>query len=179
MSPRDPLRGTFDSSADFYETARPDYPDELLDDLIELAALEPGDRLLEIGCASGKATRPILERGFSIVCVEMGPRLAEQARRNLAGFPVEIHVAEFEDWEGEPGTFDLVYAATAWHWLDPAIRFRRAHRLLRPGGHLAFWNALHAFPADFDPFFTEIQGVYDAIGDPWDGQWPPPTPEQD
>ena len=105
MSPRDPLRGTFDSTADFYETARPDYPEELLDDLIELAALEPGDRLLEIGCASGKATRPILERGFSIVCVEMGPRLAEQARRNLAGFPVEIHVAEFEDWGGR--TWDV------------------------------------------------------------------------
>ena len=72
--------------------------------------------------------------------------------------------------EGEPGTFDLVYAATAWHWLDPAVRFHRAHRLLRSGGHLAFWNALHAFPADFAPFFTEIQGGYDAIGEHYDGQ---------
>jgi spermidine synthase len=42
--------------------------------------------------------------------------------------------------------------------------FRAAHRLLRPEGHLAFWSALHAFPADFDPFFSEIQEVYDAIG---------------
>jgi len=47
--------------------------------------------------------------------------------------------------------------------IDPAIRYRKAHRLLRLGGHLAFWSARHAFPAGFDPFFAEIQEVYDAI----------------
>ena len=103
-----------------------------------LAGLEPGDRLLEIGSGTGKATRPLLERGFSVVCVELGAQLAEQARRNLAGLPVEVETEPFETWSGEPKTFDLVYAATAWHWLDPAIRYGKAHQLLRPGGHLAF-----------------------------------------
>ena len=45
--------------------------------------------------------------------------------------------------------------------------------LLRAGGHLAFWSALHAFPQGFDPFFTEIQQVYEAIGESYDGAWPP------
>jgi SAM-dependent methyltransferase len=63
-------------------------------------------------------------------------------------------------------------------WLDPAIRYRKAHRLLRPGGHLAFWSALHAFPVGFDPFFTEIQEIYDAIGESYGEEWPPPPPEQ-
>jgi len=175
---REPLRRTFDSAADLYETARPSYPTELFDDLVELAELEPGDRLFEIGCATGKATRPLLERGFSVVCVEMGEQLAERARRNLAGLPVEIHVESFEAWDGEPGTFDLVYAATAWHWVDPALRYRKAHQLLRPGGHLAFWSALHAFPEGFDPFFSEIQDVYDAIGESHPGEWPPPPPDK-
>jgi SAM-dependent methyltransferase len=174
---REPLRRTFDSAADLYEAARPSYPNELFDDLVELTKLKPGDRLLEIGCATGKATRPLLERGFSVVCVEMGAQLAERARRNLAGLPVEIHVAQFEAWEGEREAFDLVYAATAWHWVDPAMRYRKAHRLLRPAGHLAFWSAKHAFPAGFDPFFAEIQEVYDAIGESRKGEWPPP-PEQ-
>ena len=142
-----------------------------------LAALEPGARLLEVGCATGKAMRPLLERGFSVVCVEMGAQLAERAREMLAGLPVEIHVATFEGWEGEPDAFELVYAATAWHWIDPAIRYREAHRLLRPGGHLAFWSARHAFPAGFDRFFAEIQEVYDAIGESHPGEWPPPPPE--
>jgi SAM-dependent methyltransferase len=176
--PLNSLRWTFDSAADLYDAARPSYPSELFDDLIELAGLEPGDRLLEIGCATGKATRSLLDRGFSIVCVEMGAELAAQARRNLAGLPAEIHVAQFEAWQAEPERFDLVYAATAWHWLDPAIRYRKAHQLLRPSGHLAFWSALHAFPPDFDPFFKEIQQVYDAIGESYDGEWPPAPPDK-
>lgn len=175
---REPLRRTFDSAAECYEAARPSYPEELFDHLVELARLEPGARLLEIGCATGKATRALLERGYSVVCVELGAQLAEVARRNLAGLLFEIHHAPFETWEGEAEAFDLVYAATAWHWVDPMIRYRKAYRLLRPGGHLAFWSAKHAFPAGFDPFFREIQAVYDAIGEGRKGEWPPPRPEQ-
>jgi hypothetical protein len=59
----------------------------------------------------------------------------------------------------------LVYAATAWHWVDPAVRYRRARAALRPGGHLAFWSALHVMPDDGDPFFREIQDVYGEIGE--------------
>jgi SAM-dependent methyltransferase len=175
---REPLRRTFDSTADLYDAARPEYPDELFDDLVELAQLGPAARLLEIGCATGKATRPLLERGFAVVCVELGAQLAEKARRTLAGLPVEIHVEPFESWAGEPSSFDLVFAATAWHWIEPQLRYEKAHALLRHGGHLAFWSALHAFPEDFDPFFTEIQSVYDAIGESYEGEWPPPLPEQ-
>jgi SAM-dependent methyltransferase len=172
------LRATFDAAADTYERARPTYPAELFDDLVELAELEPGARLLEVGCATGKATLPLLRRGFPVVCVEMGANLAQQARRNLAGYPVEIHVESFESWDATHRSFDLLYAATAWHWIDPAIRYRKAHELLLPSGHLAFWSALHAFPPDFDQFFAEIQTVYDAIGESRDGEWPPPAPEQ-
>jgi SAM-dependent methyltransferase len=173
------LRCTFDTSAASYDSARPGYPTELFDDLIELAGLERGARLLEIGCATGKATLPLAQRGYVVVCVEIGANLAKRARASLAGYPVEVHVAPFENWEGEAHSFDLVYAATAWHWINPAVRYHRAHALLRPSGHLAFWSAVHAFPADFDPFFTEIQAVYDAIGESHEGEeWPPLPPDQ-
>jgi SAM-dependent methyltransferase len=173
---RDSLRQTFDTVAGLYDSARPSYPARLYDDLVALAGLTPGDRLLEVGCATGKATRPLLERGFSIVCVELGPRLAAEARRNLVGLPVDMHVGRFEDWDCEPKAFALVYAATAWSWVDPAIRYRKARELLRPGGHLAFWKARHAFPAGFDPFFTEIQEVYDELGESYAAEWPPAAP---
>ena len=58
-----------------------------------------------------------------------------------------------------------MYAATAWHWIDPAVRYRRAWQALRPGGHLAVWTAEHVFPDDGDPFFREIQDIYDEIGE--------------
>jgi hypothetical protein len=50
-------------------------------------------------------------------------------------------------------------------WIDPAIRYRKAADPLRPGGRLAFWEAVHVFPRGGDPFFREIQEVYDEIGE--------------
>ena len=161
---RERLRQTFDRAAVLYDRVRPDYPEALFDDLITVAGLTPGDRLLEVGCATGKATRPLARRGFRITCVELGASLAALARENLAGFGVDVVQGQFEEWS--PGeSFSLVYAATAWHWIDPAVRYRRAWQTLRPGGHLAFWAAQHVFPADGDPFFGEIQDIYDEIGE--------------
>jgi SAM-dependent methyltransferase len=164
----------FDAVADAYDDARPDYPEQLFDDLVALAKLEPGDELLEIGCATGKATRPLLARGFDVTCVELGPNLAARART----LGVTVHLGRFEALEtGE--RFDLVFAATAWHWLDPELRYGKAYALLRPGGHLAFWGATHALPPGFDPFFLEIQDVYDEIGESHPGEWRPPEPGDD
>ncbi len=164
---RGQLRMTFDSAADLYQRARPDYPEALYDALVEVAGLSAGDRLMEVGCATGKATLPLARRGFRITCVELGPALASAARRNLDGFPeVEVIDGAFETFNpsaAEP--FDLVFAATAWHWLDPVLRYRRAWELLAPGGHLAFWSATHVFPQDGDPFFGELQEVYEQIGE--------------
>jgi SAM-dependent methyltransferase len=163
-SEREQLRQTFDQAAEIYDRVRPDYPSALFDDLIALTGLAPGDHLLEVGCATGKATRPLAERGFRITCVELGPELAAVARRNLAGYPVEVVQGEFEEWQpSEP--VSLVFAATAWHWIDPELRYPRAWQALSPGGHLAIWGAGHVFPEDGDPFFDEIQDIYDEIGE--------------
>jgi SAM-dependent methyltransferase len=176
-APPQHLRCTFDGAAAIYHEARPAYPAKLFDDLIELADLKPGARLLEVGCGTGKATLPLASRGYAVVCVELGANLADQARANLADYPVEIDVAPFETWAGHDGSFDLVYAATAWRWIDPTVRYAKARALLRPAGHLAFWNAAHAFPADVDPFFADIQAVYDEIGESRTGEWPPLPPD--
>ena len=164
---REQLRVTFDSVADGYHHARPEYPTALYTDLIEFARLGPGDRLLEIGCATGKATIPLADRGFPITCVELGAELAAQARRNLAAYPqVNVFQGAFEDWQPPAaGQFSLVFAATAWHWIDPEVRYQKAWSALRPGGHLAFWNAQHVLPPDGDPIFEELQPVYAEVGE--------------
>lgn len=164
---RDRLKVTFDTVAGRYHQARPDYPDELYAELVSATRLKSGDRLLEVGCGTGKATIPLAERGLAITCLEPGPRLATTARRNLAPFPlVQVVGQAFEDWQ-PPGQerFDLVFSATAWHWIDPAAGYKLAWRWLRPGGYLAIWTADHVFPADGDPFFRELQEVYDEIGE--------------
>ena len=171
------LRQTFNQTADTYQRARPEYPAELFETLIAAAGLAPGDRLLEVGCATGKATVPLARRGFQITCIELGAELAAAARRNLAGLDAEVVQGRFEDWQPTPGDdVALVFAATAWHWIDPDLRYRAAWRALRPGGHLAFWSATHVVPDDGDPFFQELQEVYDEIGEGLssDSTWPRP-----
>lgn len=166
MADRERLRATFNSAAQRYHQARPDYPAALFAELIRLADLQPGDRLLEVGCGTGKATVPLARRGYRLTCLELGPELAAAARANLAGFGgSRVVTAEFETWPPAERGFDLVFAATAWHWIDPVVKYRRAWELLRPGGHLAFWSATHAIPAGGDSFFRDIQPVYDEIGE--------------
>lgn len=147
--------------------ARPEYPEQLYDALIRTTGVTAGDRLLEVGSATGKAAIPLARRGFRITCIEIGTDLAAAARRNLAAFPnVTIAESAFETWRPVVADrFDLVFAATAWHWIDPATRYQRAWELLRPGGHLAFWSATHVLPDGGDPFFVELQEVYDELGE--------------
>jgi SAM-dependent methyltransferase len=178
----DRLKATFDTVADSYHQARPDYPAELFTALVNAAGLAPGARLLEVGCGTGKATLPLAQRGFRITCLEPGPHLAVAARRNLAGYDVEVVERAFEDWmPPEAERFDLIFAATAWHWIDPAVGYRLAWRWLRPGGQLAIWGAEHVFPAGGDPFFHELQDVYEEIGEgmPPGGGYPQPGAQPD
>lgn len=175
---RQDLASSFNSSAAGYQSARPDYPDELYTDLINIAGLQPGDQLVEIGCGPGKATVPMARRGFRITALEPGPDLAAEARRNLSGADATVITTSFEDWHPDrAGDFALVYAATAWHWVDPGIRWSKVASILADDGHLAVFGAGHAFPEGFDPFFTEIQQVYDELGEGLDS-WPPPRPDQ-
>lgn len=175
---RERLARTFDQAADLYQRARPDYPSELYDRLVEVTDLDPGSALLEIGCATGKATLPLARRGYRITCLEPGRALAAEARRILAAFDVKVIETRFEDWQEPEGRFSLVYAATAWHWLDPLVRYHKAAHALTPGGFLAFWEAAHVIPYDGDRFFEEIQEIYDEIGEGLPDDFMLPRPQE-
>jgi len=175
---RQRLASTFDQSAPLYQRARPEYPRELYDRLVDVTGLKPGSELLEIGCATGKATLPFARRGLRITCLEPGSALAAEARRLLAPFDVEVIASRFEDWEAPEGRFSLVYAATAWHWIDPHVRYPKAAQALVAMGYLAFWEAIHVFPYGGDPFFDEIQEIYDEIGEGLPAGYLLPRPQE-
>jgi 2-polyprenyl-3-methyl-5-hydroxy-6-metoxy-1,4-benzoquinol methylase len=80
------LRTTFDLEAERYDRVRPAPPTALVDAMLEQGQLKAGDRILEVGCGTGQATRPLAERGLKVHALELGPELATLARRNLAGF---------------------------------------------------------------------------------------------
>ena len=155
---RHSLRAGFDLAAEDYQRTRPVCPSQLFDDLINLAELEAGDRVIEIGCGTGQATVPLAERGMAVTGVELGAEPAAIARRRLAGFPAaEVVTSAFEDWRPQNAEVDAVVAVNSLHWIDPRLRYARPHELLRPGGAMAEAGCLWARPADADRFWTDVQ----------------------
>ena len=164
------LRTRFNEDALLYHRARPTYPpavfDAIFDRLPHPAQAAP--RVLEIGCGTGQATRPLAERGCEVLAVDLGADMTEVARSNLAAFAnVEVIHADIEQWDPSETNFDLVVSATAFHWLDPVSRFARVARLLRPGGVLALIHTIH-IEGRSETFFADAQRCYE--------RWDPATP---
>lgn len=124
----------FDEVAEVYERVRPRYPGALFTDLA--ARVPAGASVLEVGCGPGQATRDLLRLGWRVHAVEPGAAMAARARANFAGADFSVDVDRFDDWPPRD-TYDVVFSATAYHWVDAAVRWRRAATALRPGGTVA------------------------------------------
>jgi len=176
-------RESFDEVAELYDRARPGYPQRLIDDLVALTDLDKRCRVLEIGSGTGQLTVPLAERGLSVVAVELGSSLAEIARRKLAPFEhAEVVVADFDEWVLPEVPFDLVVAATAFHWLDPVRRVQKCAEALHPGGALAIVETHWGVGHGDDLFLAESQSCYARWDPDHDPAFRPPTlddlPEQ-
>jgi trans-aconitate methyltransferase len=89
--------------------------------------------------------------------------MAALARQRLAQFPrVTIEVTDFEHWT-PASRFDLIYAATAFHWLDPATRQQKIASLLIPEGWLAVWRNRHIRNGSSDDFLDAAQSIYSSV----------------
>ncbi|HUB76697.1 MAG TPA: class I SAM-dependent methyltransferase [Solirubrobacteraceae bacterium] len=163
-------RTAFGPIADLYEEARPSYPPALVADVLAYAGAGEGDRLLEIGAGTGKATRLFAAGGLQVVALEPSPAMAEVARRECAELAnVTLIESTFEAWRAPPGAFRLVMAAQAWHWVDPAVGYARARVALGAGGALAlFWNRADwrpgALTAALDAIYAPLAGTASASG---------------
>jgi SAM-dependent methyltransferase len=149
----------FDGVAEVYDRVRPRYPDRLLD-----VAL--GDRpirdVLEVGCGSGQLTVDLVARRLRVEAVEPGAKLASIARRRAPD--AQIHVARFEDLELADASFDALFSATAFHWVDPRVGWAKAARVLRQGGILALLG--HVYVTD-----DETRSAQEALRDVYEAPW--------
>lgn len=145
----------FDGAVDEYDAARPGYPEAVFD---ALGPLE-GSLVVEGGCGTGIATRPLIERGARVIGVEIGPKMLRRAIERAPGLlalqgdaarlPISDHCA------------DLLCFAQSWHWVDERIRVEEAHRVLRPGGKWAAWwsHARDDGKPWFDEYWNSIERV--------------------
>jgi SAM-dependent methyltransferase len=128
----------FNEVAAEYDRNRPTYPDVLIDRACEVAGIGDGDRVLEVGCGTGQLTRSLLARGVHVTALEPGNQLMGVAEENLrdAG-DVEFVRARLEDAELPCESYRAVFSASAIHWVDPDVGWRKIADALVPDGTLA------------------------------------------
>ena len=166
-------RLAFDQVADVYRSARPGYPEALIEDVVSFAALKQDDRVLEIGCGTGQATKSFARRGVFIVAIDPGPEMIRAARGSLADVPnVEFVEATFEAWPATRGEFRLIVAAQSWHWVAHEVRFVKAAEVLSPGGSLAVFGHVPVGlpPALLDRFretYLRQTGAWEPPAEAW------------
>jgi SAM-dependent methyltransferase len=128
----------FNEVADSYDRHRPPYPDALIDRACEMAELAPRARVLEIGCGTGQLTGSLLARGLRVTAVEPGERLIARARERLAGAgEAQFIGSRLEDARVPHGDYQAVFSASAIHWVDPDLSWRRIADALVDDGTLA------------------------------------------
>jgi SAM-dependent methyltransferase len=155
------LGGTFNRVASTYREARPGYPDELFRLLVDQCGLGAGTKVLEIGAGAGQATIPLLELGASVTALEPGRDLIRELLEQVSALNLQRSLrtanTSFEEASVDEAAFDLVVSATAFHWVDPEVRFAKSAYTLRDSGWLAVWSNRYGDPDRSDPFHEAIQ----------------------
>lgn len=103
-----------------------------------LAELAAGADVLEVGCATGGQSAPLVASARRVLGIDVSPVAVAEARR--AG--VDARVGNAEATGLQDGRLDLVFGAGIVHHLDTDRFAGEAARLLRPGGRALFWEPL-------------------------------------
>ncbi|HEX9006884.1 MAG TPA: class I SAM-dependent methyltransferase [Bacteroidota bacterium] len=125
---------------------------------LQIKALKPGGRLLEIGCAGGATLSVARELGFSVQGVEISEDASRIAREKY-GLPVftgDIIEARFP-----PESFDVIFMGDVIeHLPDPVTTLRELFRIMADGGLLVM-----ALPSQTNTLSSRLGFlVYGALG---------------
>jgi ubiquinone/menaquinone biosynthesis C-methylase UbiE len=112
--------------------------------LIEQARLQPGHRVLEIGCGTGALLMQIarMHPGVDLTGLDPDPKALERARRKAAARSLPIQLDRgFSDALPYPdASFDRVFSCVMFHHLvrkdEKRNTLREVRRVLKPGGRL-------------------------------------------
>jgi SAM-dependent methyltransferase len=154
---------SFDVAADAYDAFMGRYSSRLSPQLAGLAGIEPGQRVLDVGCGPGALTKLLVERvgAENVAAVDPSEQFVAAARERNPG--VDVQHATAEDLPFEDDTFDAAVAQLVVHFMsDPVRGLSEMARVTRPNGVVAacvwdhaggqtplgpFWDVVH----DLDP----------------------------
>lgn len=132
----------YSPAAEAYNKVRPRYPQDLIQQVVEVAQLSTDSKILEVGCGPATATVAIAPLGCSTICLEPNPDFFRLAKQNCQQYPnVEIQNTSFEEWTLLAEKFDAALAASSFHWISPDVGYPKAAKALKESGYLILlWN---------------------------------------
>lgn len=144
------IRQRFDNEVERFsslETGQQALPDaRLVLDLIAQTAsthLQPGNRILDLGCGAGNLTLRVMQEVGPLDChfADLSLPMLEKARTRAqcaGALDPKMHQGDLRDLKFEEGSFDTILAAAVLHHLRTSEEwesvFALIHRWLKPGG---------------------------------------------
>jgi len=101
------------------------------------------DRLLDVGCGTGAASRSAASVAASVVGIDLSPEMVRQAQALADGIAnVHFEIADSEHLPFSDGTFTAVLCSNSFHhYPDPGRAAREMARVLASGGRLVLGDA--------------------------------------
>ena len=138
MSATDGLGWTFDTAVSNYDKMRPGYVDEIYQAIFKYVPIDENSYVVEVGSGSGQATLPVLKTGCKLTAVEYGENFSELLKSKFKAFPkFSVVTGKFEEVSLEEDAFDLIFSATAFHWVPEKEGYEKVYRMLKKGGAFA------------------------------------------
>jgi SAM-dependent methyltransferase len=162
---------TFDVAAEAYDAFMGAWSRPLSAQLADLATVQPGDRVLDVGCGPGNLTGELVARlgGDAVSAVDPSEPFGAAARARHPG--VDVRHASAEALPYPDGAFDAALAQLVVHFMtDPVAGIREMARVTQADGRVAacvwdfaggrgplgpFWEAAHVV----DPSIVDESGL--------------------
>lgn len=152
---------TFDTVATTYEKMRPGYCRELYEMIFDYSNVGEFAHVVEVGIGGGQATLPFLKSGCSLTAVEIGEDFSRLCREKFSAYSkFNVITDRFENTLFEDGAYDLVYSASAFHWIPEEAGYLKVFSMLKSGGVFARF-ANHPFRDKENPALCEeLDDIY-------------------
>jgi ubiquinone/menaquinone biosynthesis C-methylase UbiE len=138
------VRATFDKVADTYDATGIDFMGPIAQGLVAELAVQPGERVLDVGCGRGAALFPLAAAAGPtghVTGVDLSPRMIELTAADVAaaglGDRVEVRVGDAQDPQVASGSVDVVASSLVLFFLpDPAAALEAWREVLVDGGRV-------------------------------------------
>ena len=137
-----PSSRRFQSTVPYYARYRLGYPTRLIERVIRLVGLRPGDAVLDLGTGPGLLAIPFAAAGYAVTAADPEPAMLEAAGQaaNDAGVALKLWLGGSNDLTPDMGPYRLVTMGRSFHWMDRASTLLMLDQIVSPNGAVALFH---------------------------------------